>query len=207
MIPAGAVPGPLRRPIALLALLLSAMTPAHAHRSTTGPTDGISIPSVSHGQMAVIDQNRAAVLTLAAKAIATDEPFRRLLNYAKIQHTVCLWGLVPGSIDDEQSPFNECAHAYLAATRALLNDMRDRGTDPAARALADKVDHELLLDGTLLLCAYSGDPYNTADVIYPNWSAVSEHRPTALAGGGMLAIVAAGTLLAWRRRARVSAPG
>jgi hypothetical protein len=65
----------------------------------------------------------------------------------------------------------------------------------------------LLLEGTLLLCAYSGDPYNTADVIYPNWSAVPGHRPTALAGGGMLAIVAAGTLLAWRRRARVSAPG
>jgi hypothetical protein len=204
MSPAGA----LARPIALAVLLLGAMAPVQAHRTTSGPTDGLSIPSVSHGQMAVIDQNRAAVFALAAKAVATDEPFRRLLNYAKIQHTVCLWGLVPDSIADEQSPFNECAHAYLAATRALLNAMRDRpDSEPAARALADKVDHELLLQGTLLLCAYSGDPYNTADVIYPNWSAVPGHRPTALAGGGMLVIIAAGMLLAWRRRARISAPG
>jgi hypothetical protein len=195
---------PRFRRLALASMLLIAtLLPAQAHRSGPGRTDGLPIDSLSHGQMVVIDNNRAAVFALATRAIEPDEAFRRLFNYAKIQRTVCLWGVVPGSVTDESNPFNGCAHAYLAATRALLTRMRDRpNPDPAASALADKVDHELLLEGTLALCVYSGDPYNTADLIYPNWSAIPGHPPTALACGGLLAVIAgAGSLLAFRRRA------
>lgn len=185
-------------------LLLACAPPAHAHRSSIGRTDGLSIVSLPHGQMTVIDNNRAAVFALAAKAVPADETLRRLLNYAKIQYTFCLWGLIPGSVTDEANPFNGCAHAYLAATRALLNHLRDRpDADPAGRSLADKIDRELLLEGTLVLCAYSGDPYNTADVIYPQWSAIPGHAPSMLAAGGLLTIVAgAVSLLArpYRRR-------
>jgi hypothetical protein len=184
-------------------LLVATLLPAQAHRSGPGRTDGLPIDSLSHGQMVVIDNNRAAVFALATRAIEPDEAFRRLFNYAKIQRTVCLWGIVPGSVTDESNPFNGCAHAYLAATRALLAQMRERpNADPAASALADKVDHELLLEGTLGLCIYSGDRYNTADLIYPDWSAIPGHKPSALAAGGLLAVVAgAGSLLASRRRA------
>lgn len=193
---------------ALAAVLLMTIPTAEAHRAGAGRSDGLPIPSLSHGQMAVIDNNRAAVFALAARAAHTDESFRRLFNYAKIQYTVCLWGVVPGSITDEDNPFNACAHAYLAATRTLLDMMRDRpGADPAAVALADKVDQELLRDGTLFLCAYSGTAYNTADVIYPQWSALPGHAAFVLGGGVVAMIAAAGAVLAWRRRGRLSAPG
>lgn len=185
------------------ALLLTPTLPAQAHRVGTGRTDGLSIPSLSHGQMLVIDNNRAAVFALAVRTAQTDETFRRLFNYAKIQHTVCLWGLVPGSVTDEQNPFNGCAHAYLAATRALLDYMRDRpGAAPAAVALADKVDQELFRDGTLALCTYSGDSYNTADMIYPQWSSLAGDRPHLLTGGGILAIVCVSglSIVLWQRR-------
>ncbi|MTW17861.1 hypothetical protein GJ689_16770 [Rhodoplanes serenus] len=188
-----------------LALLLTA-APAAAHRAGGGRTDGIPIDSLSHGQMLVIEQNRAAILDLAARTARTDETFRRLLNYTKIQHAFCLFGLMPGTLTDEESPFNGCAHAYLAGTRALLNHMRDRpGADPAARALADKVDHALLLEGTLALCVYSGEPYNTADVILPEWSAIPTHRPTAAALGGILVVTAGSTTLLFRPRRRAQA--
>jgi hypothetical protein len=194
--------------LCLAAYLILAAAPAQAHRAGVGRIDGLAIESLSHGQMTVIARNRAAVFALAANTAQTDDSFRRLFNYAKIQRTVCLWGIVPGSVSDEQNPFNGCAHAYLAATRALLNHMRARpGADPAAIALADDVDHQLLVDGTLELCAYSGEPYNTADLIYPEWSAMSAHPPSVLAGGGLLGIVGVGSLLAWRRRSRLSAPG
>ena len=59
-------------------------------------------------------------MDLASRAVDTSEPFRRVLNYAEIQYSYCLWGRMPGSVTDEESPFNECAHAYLAATKAVL---------------------------------------------------------------------------------------
>lgn len=184
---------------AVTALLLAAL-PAQAHRTSTGRTDGIRIESLSHGQMAVIEDNRTAILALADRS-RSDETLRRLLNYTRLQHAFCLWGLMPGTLADETSPFNGCAHAYLAATRALLNHLRDRPeADEAARALAEKVDHELLLEGTLALCVYSGEPYNTADLVLPEWTAIPGHMPSALALGGVLAVAAGGGLLAVRRR-------
>ena len=46
----------------------------------------------------------------------------RLEDYLSLQSFACLWGMVPGSITDEDSPFNECAHAYLAAGYALKGE-------------------------------------------------------------------------------------
>lgn len=187
---------------AAVTALLLAVLPAQAHRASTGRTDGIRIESLSHGQMAVIEQNRAAVLTLADRS-RSDETLRRLLNYTRLQYAFCLWGVMPGTLADETSPFNGCAHAYLAATRALLNHLRDRpDADAAARTLAEKVDHELLLEGTLELCVYSGEPYNTADLVLPEWTLVPAHAPTALALGGVLAVTTGGGLLAFRPRRR-----
>ncbi|MDC7785872.1 hypothetical protein PQJ75_14705 [Rhodoplanes sp. TEM] len=191
----------LLRVVAALLLILAA-PPALAHSSGARRTDGLRIEPLSHGQMAAIDTHRAAVLALAERG-PSDETGRRLLNYEKLQFLVCLWGVMPGTLDDETSPFNGCAHAYLAATRALLAHLRGRpDATPDVIALAETVDRALLLDGTLAMCVYSGEPYNTADLILPEWSLVPAHPPTLLALGGGLAAMAGGGLLASRLRRR-----
>jgi hypothetical protein len=68
---------------------------AWAHREPTGgqaPADSISIPNLSHGQMAVIANNRAAILDLAARQIPTDPTMRRLEGFINLQFFDCLWG-------------------------------------------------------------------------------------------------------------------
>src|SRR5690606_21128342 len=91
-----------------------ASSSAEAHRrSNPVEIKGIPIASLSHGQMTVIADHRSEIMKLAAQERQVDDTFVRLLNYGNIQYTYCLWGLVPGSLSDEESPFNECAHAYL----------------------------------------------------------------------------------------------
>ena len=72
----------------------------------------------------------------------------RLEDYLNLQSFACFWGLVPGSITDENSPFNECSHAYLAAGRALLLQLnREPGADhKAIDALISKIEVEMLAD-------------------------------------------------------------
>ena len=80
--------------------------------------------------------------------------------------------LFHGSIADEESPFNECAHAYLAAARALLLQLREApGVDhDAVEALIRKIEAEMLTNGaSLTLCRYSDEPFNTNEVIWPHW--------------------------------------
>jgi hypothetical protein len=187
--------------MAVLALgLLASATPALAHRSSVGSTAGIPIPSLTHGQMAVIADNRSAILDLVAQQVFEDATFVRLRNYYDLQSLACFWGLVPGSISDEASPFNECSHAYLSAARALLLHLRDmRGDRTAARALIDKIDLQMIANHTsLVLCRYSDEPFNTADVILPHWSDIPFHGPSlfSLLGAGLMALC--GGILGWR---------
>ena len=65
--------------------------------------------------MAVIRDNLPAIRALASARLGFDLTTWRLEDYLNLQSFACLWGIVPGSITDEESPFNECAHAYLAA--------------------------------------------------------------------------------------------
>ncbi|HEY0330805.1 MAG TPA: hypothetical protein VGC77_17110 [Rhodopseudomonas sp.] len=199
-------PGPIRTMLLIAATLLAAAAmpaPANAHHRSGGPTSGIAIPSLSHGQMAVLDANRAAILALAGRQPPRDERFSRILNYARIQYAVCLWGLMPGAIDNDDSPFNECAHAYLAATRALLSAMSEAADPPReAQALAAKVDNELLLNGTLALCSFSGETFNTADVVTPHWADLPGHLPSLAVVGSLSFAAIGGTALALRPRRR-----
>jgi hypothetical protein len=51
---------------------------AWAHREATGgraPADSISIPNLSHGQMAAIASNRAAILDLVRRVLGFDAIF------------------------------------------------------------------------------------------------------------------------------------
>ena len=74
--------------------------------------------------MQVIAANLPAIRDLAERQDPTDLTMRRLQDFVNLQEFACLWGMVPGSLTDEASPFNECAHSYLAGARALLMHLR-----------------------------------------------------------------------------------
>jgi hypothetical protein len=168
--------------------------PAFAHSGHVGGvTSGISIPSLGHGEMAVIAPHQRAIMALALSAADTNEPFRRVLNYAQIQYAYCLWGVMPGTISDEASPFNECAHAYLAATKAVLLDMRTMPREAErADTLASEIDAELVNSGlAMVLCQFSAESFNTADLVRPRWIDVPSHLPSAFAALAFLAGISA----------------
>jgi hypothetical protein len=102
--------------------------------------------------MAVIRDNLPAIRALASARLGFDLTTWRLEDYLNLQSFACLWGLVPGSVTDEESPFNECAHAYLAAGRALLLQLnREPGADhKSIDALTSKIEVEMLADGASL---------------------------------------------------------
>ena len=166
--------------IAVAVLLGALPISAWAHREATGreaPADSIAIPNLSHGQMAVIANNRAAILDLAARQIPTDPTMRRLE--------------IPGSVEDESSPFNECSHAYLAATRALLLHLQTMPGDRApVQALIAKIEREMLDNSaSLILCRYSDEPFNTAERITPRWRDIPFHLSSSMTFAGLMLLV------------------
>jgi len=187
---------------AAFSCLLAAFLPAgsaQAHRSAANADDsGIAIPALTHGQMAVIAAYRGDILAVAARQARTDETFRRLLNFGNLQYTYCLWGLVPGSLRDEASPFNECSHAYLSAAQALLTTMRgmnDRHSPLGAdvEALVSRIDADMVRNGaSFVLCQFSSEDFNTASLIRPDWRAVPFHAPSALSFAVLAAAMGAG---------------
>jgi hypothetical protein len=197
----------IRLLIALLpALFVLGTSPGEAHRISTRsgpPPEGISIPSLTHGQMAVISDNLSAIRALDSARIGFDMTTWRLEDYLNLQSFACLWGLVPGSIADEESPFNECAHAYLAAGRALLLQLRETpGVDhKSVDALISKIEVEMLAKGaSLTLCRYSDEPFNTNEVIFPRWSEIPSYPPTAAFAALVLVAIAGGAWGAWPTR-------
>ena len=188
------------------ALIWLSAAPVEAHRP--GARDGsapvgISIPSLTHGQMAVISDNLSAIRALASARIGFDMTTWRMEDYLNLQSFACLWGLAPGAISDEQSPFNECAHAYLAAGRALLLQLREApGADhKAVDALIGKIEVEMLATGaSLTLCRYSDEPFNTNEVIFPRWTEIPSHPPTATFAALLLVAVGGAVWGAWPRR-------
>jgi hypothetical protein len=198
----------MRLLIALVAALV-ALSPCEAHRLSARsgpPPTGVSIPSLTHGQMAVISDNLSAIRALASSRIGFDMTTWRLEDYLNLQSFVCLWGLAPRSIADEDSPFNECAHAYLAAGRALLLQLRSApGVDhKAAEALISKIETEMLANGaSLTLCRFSDEPFNTNEIINPRWSEIPSHPPTAAIAIAMLAAIG---FVGWRAIPRREPP-
>jgi hypothetical protein len=187
-------------------------TVAWAHRQGTAQAaspDGISIPNLSHGQMAVIADNKAAILDLAARQTPTDPTMRRLETFINLQFFACAWGIVPGSLEDEASPFNECTHAYLAATRALLMHLQTMPGDRApVRALVGKIELEMLSNrASLVLCRYSDEPFNTADVIGPHWSDIPFHPASLMSFTSLAMTILIGAWALTRRRPRSAGAG
>jgi len=185
-------------------IFAAATLPAWAHHVASGRSAdavGISIPSLSHGQMQVIADNLQAIQDLAARQDPTDLTMRRLQDFVNLQHFACLWGMVPGTLADEASPFNECAHSYLAGAQALLLHLRQMpgGDRSEVDALAKKIELEMLSeDAALVLCRFSDEPFNTNVVIAPRWSEIPLHPPS-LATFAALAVLVGGAALPMRR--------
>jgi len=182
---------------ALAAILLSfalmaVAAEAHSSRSTP-PPPGIQIPSLTHGQMAVIARYRGAIVDLAQQQTQTDPTFRRLYNHGNLQYTYCLWGMMPGSLGDEQSPFNECSHAYLATAKSLLTYMATMpSAEREAKALISDIDAEMVRTGaSWILCQFSGETFSTGEIIEPRWRDMLFHLPSlavlVFAGGALVA--------------------
>ena len=194
------------RTLVTVLLLLTASAAAAHRQSTPGPTSGLPIPSLSHGEMAVISAYRSRILAIAGQVSQTDPTFRRLQNYGAIQYSYCLWGMAPGAITDEDSPFNECAHAYLSAAKALLLHMRDMpDVADKAGALISEIDAEVVRKGAAFIgCAYSGESFNTAEFIRPHWENLLAHRPSLYALTALLLVLLSPALIRFSLRARPS---
>lgn len=205
-------PALLRWPLACV-LFLGIALPAAAHRlsAPTGSTAGLAIPSVTHGQMVVLADHQAAILDLADRQYPPDRDLLWLRAYVRLQVFACVWGLVPGSLDSETSPFNECTHAHLAGTRALLLHLQAMpGDRAAANTLRRTIDAEMLANNAAMIrCQYSDEPFNTADVIFPHWSSLPGDGPASLTGAAVIAIASGGFICLRRtvRRGRNDAEG
>jgi hypothetical protein len=158
----------------------------HAHR-VPGVVTGISIPNLSHDQLRVMSRYKGAVLSLADRQSRLDAEARALQNFVNLQFSYCLWGLVPDAISNEESPFNECTHAYLAGTKALLERLRHSAeAHVAADELAGKIDVAMLKEATLAaICGNGIEPFNSAEVIMPVWRGM-EFNPLAMLLGAFL---------------------
>ena len=185
--------GALAALIAVLCMLGAAPSDAHRISTRSGPPPaGVSIPSLTHGQMAVIRDNLPAIRALASARLGFDLTTWRLEDYLNLQSFACLWGIAPGSVTDEDSPFNECAHAYLAAGRALLLQLahEPEADHKSIDALIGKIEVEMLADGASMnLCRYSDEPFNTNEIIWPHWGMAPFHPPTAMMAVAAFAVL------------------
>ena len=152
--------------------------------------------------MQVIAANLSAIQDLAERQDPTDLTMRRLQDFVNLQKFACLWGVVPGSLTDEASPFNECAHSYLAGAQALLLHLEQMpgGDRLGVKALVNKIELEMLSDNaSLILCRYSDEPFNTDEVISPRWSRIPRHLPSLATFAAVLSLLAGATVLPLRR--------
>ncbi|WP_267555580.1 hypothetical protein [Rhizobium rhizogenes] len=187
--------------LTILCIILSSWpTLLSAHGGSSGSQAGIPIPSLTHGEMAVIAPYYGRIIAIAEDVSDTDETFRRLLNFAQIQRAYCLWGMMPGSVSDEESPFNECSHAYLAAAKAMLLKMRTMKGDAVSVAdLASEIDTALVRNNlSLVLCQFSSENFNTADLIRPKPADIVRHAQSLLAILSVLLAIGAGLWLTAR---------
>lgn len=173
---------------------------AHHRRASLNPA-GIEIANLTHGQLRVMADFRTAIVDLAAKQVHTDDVLRRLLNFTNIQFAYCFWGLIPGALSDEASPFNECTHAYLAGSKALLMHLQNVAEDrDAANRLAMQINEAMMYErSSLQLCQNSLGTFNTAEIVYPDWAAQGLTPISAMVLSGLALGFAAG--LGCRRRA------
>lgn len=160
--------------LSLVAALFSAPAGAHSSRKPLN-TSGLPIANLSHDQLRVMDRYKDSIVALAASQISPDVATRTLHNFVNLQFAYCLWGLVPGALTHEDSAFNGCSHAYLAGSKALLDQLQRSSSDPAeANQLAARIQSDMQREETgALICRNGVEPLNTADIVFPEWSGIA----------------------------------
>jgi hypothetical protein len=186
--------------------ILAASTPVSAHHQPPhkGPSVGITIPAITHGEMLVVAKYRAEILDLAAHQPRTDPTLRRLAGFVSLQRFACFWGLVPGSLSDETSPFNECSHAYVAGARALLAHMvAMSGDQSAAQTLEARIEIEIASDPAYsVLCSNSSEAFDSGIILGPDWQLAPAHLPTILSFLALVGIATVGACVPLLRSLR-----
>ena len=196
---------------AFLFLICAALAPVEAHQMRprlAGAPVGVTIPAISHGATPILASYRAEIMKLAERRATTDPTLRRLQGFVSLQYFACWRGLVPGSLTDEDSPFNACAHAYVAGARALLDHMAAiSGDQDDAKALQARIADDLARDpGAGAICSNSGETFDSGDVVWPDWSLALTHRPTLLTFSSLAAFSAGTVILLASRRRRIGGP-
>ena len=191
--------------VLLPTLLFAGECTAHSSRTASPGDGGLRFSSATHGELLVLSAYRGEIVALAKSVTATDPDFRRLMNYAAIEFSYCGWGLAPFALTDEESPFNECSHAYLSAKKALLVHMRGMpAVAKRADALISRIDAAMVREGASFVgCQYSGEDFSTASFVTPHWELLWSHTPSAASAGGVIAgglALMAACLMPWRRR-------
>lgn len=198
--------------IFIICMIASMPARAHHQMSREGAMRGIAIPAIAHGEMLILAKYRARILEIAARQFPTDPTLRRLTDFVNLQFFACFWGLVPGSLSDERSPFNECSHAYLAGATAILAHVAAMpGDQSSAKELQSRIAKELASDPTFgALCMNSNEVFDSGTIIGPDWGLVPMHLPTMLSFSLVIIAVALSFLCAVvslsRRRSSVG-PG
>ncbi|MCW2284041.1 hypothetical protein M2323_001654 [Rhodoblastus acidophilus] len=186
-----------------LLLVCAALAPVRAHhvRPQSGGPVGVEIPAVSHGATPILARYLPDIQKLAERRATTDPTLRRLQNFVSLQYFACGRGLAPGSLTDEDSPFNECAHAYVAGARALLDHLAALPSGQDAQALQARIAEDIARDpGAGAVCSNSAETFDSGVVVWPDWSLALTHRPTLLTFSGfLLFLLGAGGLLAGLR--------
>ena len=180
----------------VIAIFIAASPPARAHHQAqrAGGTVGIGVPAITHGEMMVIAKYRDQIVEVAARQPVTDPTLRLLTGFINLQYFACFWGLVPGSLTDEGSPFNECSHAYLAGARALLRHVAVMpGDQSLAKGLEARIAEELASDPTFgVLCSNSTEVFDSGVIVGPDWRLAATHLPSALTLSLFATAIAAG---------------
>ena len=191
--------GRLARASALVALTaIPGAALAHSGGAGDGPATGLPIPPIPHGEMALVDERLDEIVALARRQAATDGQMRRLYNHYGVQFAYCLWGLAPGGVTREDSPFNPCAHAYLAAAKQLLVVMsREPASARPARAILGRLEaRRRETPAASELCSSSGESFNTASLVRPSLSDVVRDPAVAVIGLGAMLVLAGGAAAA-----------
>ncbi len=146
-------------------LLLASFVTVRAHDlPPPDNTSGYDISAIDHASMQAIAPFRSRIINLARSVSSPSPHLAALLLHNQQQAANCLWEILPGSLSDEESPLNSCAHADMAGVKAILDELLEiEGTRASASILRSDIDYQMVLSGTSFVkCAYSATPFNSA---------------------------------------------
>jgi hypothetical protein len=129
-----------------------------------------------HNQMEVIANNMTAILDLANRQIRTGHHLRRLQTFINLQFFACMWGIVPVS----RTRIARSTNAPMLTWRLpgpSHPSASDLGRSCGGRS-ASRQDRARDAGQWRIVCRYSDEPFNTAEIIGPHWREIPGHLPS-----------------------------